>query len=241
MAEITAKSTPPTPVAKTPTPAETPTPADTEVAEKPELAPELVGRQTREELEERYPGYEIPEYVQSQSEREDQKEAAEAKSRDISAARGADVDYSEWKKMSPDQKAAAIGIGGAGWAEKDLAHAIAHPEAPEVKKEIARIRAAETPVSRAVLPKGLTPATRPDRPGGQVATIGGKQYYIPGSTMHKMGYRAPSEYRGVTGEVAPNVLMGGVLVPKSEAAVIQSLSGKKQFERMVQSGIIEEG
>lgn len=34
----------------------------------------------------------------------------------------------------------------------------------------------------------------PDEPGGQVTTVKGEEVYIPGSTMHEMGFRTPEEY-----------------------------------------------
>lgn len=89
---------------------------------------------------------------------------------------------------------------------------------------------------------------KPDQPGGQVATINGMQYYIPGSTMYEMGYRTPEEYRGVGSplEEPPNTLVRTstgeqVLIPKATLEGMSEISPEAQFRRLTEMGIIEMG
>src|SRR4030042_5681229 len=39
----------------------------------------------------------------------------------------------------------------------------------------------------------ITKNIKPDQPGGQTATVNGKQYYVPGSTEYESGFRTPEE------------------------------------------------
>jgi len=220
-----------------------PEPAPTlEVVEVPEPEPVSVVSEEQREKWEKWGGKQYAEAMTKTAERAPEGRTKEAYKAIREA--GGDVTLTEVRKMSPDQRAAALGIGGAGWTEEDLAYAIAHPKEPSVQKEIARIRAEETPVLKVVTPPSeLTAETPPDVPGGQVATVKGKEYYIPGSTMYKMGYSIPEEYTGAARpvEAAPYTYVEGKLLPKEELAIISGLTGKARFERQIEAGIIPEG
>lgn len=135
---------------------------------------------------------------------------------------------------------------------------ITHPErvglpAREYPAAQAAAEAAIKPVVS--LPTGLTKSTKPDQPGGQVATIHGKQYYIPGSTMYQMGYSTPQEYAKTGARVeypktvAPYVVVetteGAKHLPVAEARIISELLEKgaeqEAFKRMQNVGIVPTG
>ena len=94
----------------------------------------------------------------------------------------------------------------------------------------------DVPPPPPVPPKIIEPtypkAVKPDKPGGQVATVKGAEVYIPGSTMYEMGFRTNQEYldaqqRGVAYGIHP-----GGKVPKGSVVVEDTISGRKTALRV---------
>jgi len=121
---------------------------------------------------------------------------------------------------------------------------------------------APVPEDRDVEPPAVLkvePPIVPDEPGGQVATVEGKELYVAGSTMYALGYETPSEYseaqKGRRVEVEPGRVEweygplhvavetpeGTKHITRAQAKTLAVAKGEDLFKQQIRLNLIPEG
>lgn len=145
-----------------------------------------------------------------------------------------DVEAARVAKALEAERAAEI-------AKDEAARVAARAETARIATEeaakVAKAKEVEETAKRVFEPPKIIEPTypkdiKPDRPGGQTATIRGVEVYIPGSTMYEMGFRSNQEYLDAQSRGVAFGIHEGRLVPAGSVIVKDTISGRRTALRI---------